>query len=325
MPKNISLKEIAKLAGVSTATVSRVINNNGRFSEKTRLKVERVIQFYDYKPNKIAKGLRARRTDTIGIIVPDILNTYYSSVVQEIEEKFFSLGYSTVICNTESDSKRTQEYFEILEGNMVDGIILVGGANEINLDDVETPFVCIDREPRNKEIYFVGSDNYSGAKKATQYLSKQTNDITFVLKNTKTVAASERLKGFQDIVSSNKEIKGVVYHYKGESNELSKFLKEKTQKNNFGIFAMSDSLAVEILMAAYKLNITVPEKMKLVGFDDAPVAKICYPQLTTVKQNIKEISSNACELLVKLIRGEYVGQEERNKRVAVELVKRGTV
>ena len=123
--KKISIKQIAQLSGVSVATVSRVINNNGRFSEETRQRVLDTIKKYDYTTNMAAKSLRVSKSKTIGVIVPDINNLFFAELVLEIENFFFDEGYSVFICNTGQNETKEKEYFKSLDSKMVDGIICI--------------------------------------------------------------------------------------------------------------------------------------------------------------------------------------------------------
>ena len=149
--RSISIKEIAKLANVSVATVSRVINNNGRFSEETRKKVQDIIDKYGYTTNMAAKSLRMSKSKTVGLIVPNIDNEWFSHLVLEIEKYFFEKNYSVFICNTSQDEQKEIAYFKSLDSKLVDGIMCISGIEEIPTDVItrNIPIVCIDRKPKD--------------------------------------------------------------------------------------------------------------------------------------------------------------------------------
>ena len=173
--KKYSLKDIAILSGVSVATVSRVINDNGRFSEETRQKVLKVIEETGYKMNYNAKSLRMNRSFSIGILVPDISNYFFSDVVQKIEEILFDKGYSTIICNTARSQAKETAYLKMLEGKGVDGLVVISGAEAFDFDyssnEKHIPYICIDREPKTREdTVFISSNHYQGAFEATEEL-----------------------------------------------------------------------------------------------------------------------------------------------------------
>lgn len=322
----LSIKKIAQLTGVSTATVSRVINDNGRFSEETRKRVQSAIEKYGYEPNRVAKSLRVNKSNTVGIIVPDITNSFFSSTVQQIEVYLFDHGYSTIICNTAHNQEKESKYLKVLESEMVDGIIIISGALDFKSTDLHSklPLICIDRNPKDDNALFVGSDHYAGAVLATEYLVKEVQDITIVLPDRKSVSPLERLRGFSDTVKKYPAIKTAIFLDDGNEERLQRFLVQKKSTNNiFGIFANSDNLAAKILLQAHLLGINVPKQMKLIGFDDAPIAQICYPQLTTIRQNEKEIAELAGEKLIKLITRIPI-QGKKSIRVPVKLIIRGT-
>lgn len=326
MNRKLSIKEIAQLTGVSTATVSRVINNNGRFSEETRKRVQNIIEKYGYEPNRVAKSLRINKSNTVGIIVPDITNSFFSSTVQQIEAYLFEHGYSTIICNTAHNQEKESQYLKVLESEMVDGIIIISGAIDFKSTDLHSklPLICIDRNPKDNDVLFVGSDHYAGAVLATEYLLKQTQDITIMSPKQKSVATLERLRGFQDVTKKNTQITSTVFLYDDVEEPIQHFLIQKRNTASvFSIFANSDDLAAKILLQAHLLGIQIPEQLKLVGFDDAPIAQVCYPQLTTVRQNKKEIAELASERLIKLIHNLPI-KGKKNIQVPVKLVVRGT-
>ena len=159
MEKAKSIKEIAKLAGVSTATVSRVINQNGRFSRETEERVRRVIRENDYIPNMSAKGLRTSRTRVVGIIVPDITNPHFANLVLHLEMDLFRRGYSCLICNTNESEELESKHIQSLTAQNVSGIVLISGMrNYEELGDL--PVVYVDRpsNSQDKEEVMIESD-----------------------------------------------------------------------------------------------------------------------------------------------------------------------
>src|SRR5659263_13409 len=162
--KRISIKEIAEISGVSIATISRVINNNGRFSIKTGKHIREILEEYHYVPNLVTKGLRTNRVQVIGIIVPDITNEYFARITLEIQNNFFDLGYSTIICNTNELKDVEKRHIAMLESQKVSGIVYISGEfiEETNLLD-NIPTVYIDRKPssylKSNQYVLIESDN----------------------------------------------------------------------------------------------------------------------------------------------------------------------
>ncbi len=200
--KNISIKEIAKLADVSVATVSRVINNNGRFSEETRQRVEQIIKDYGYTTNMAAKSLRMAKSKSVGLIIPNIDNEWFSQLTLEIEKHFFENNYSVFICNTSQDEAKEVAYFKSLDSKMVDGIICISGIEEIptNILTRDIPIVCIDRKPKDhSNAYYVESNHYSGGYLATEELIKQGCQKIAIVSRNKTLSVNkQRLEGYRN-------------------------------------------------------------------------------------------------------------------------------
>ncbi|CAM3144822.1 transcriptional regulator, LacI family [Lactobacillus bombicola] len=341
MSNKVSIKEIAKLSGVSASTVSRVINNNGRFSEETKQRVLATIKKYNYQTNSFAKGLRMQRSNTIGIIVPDLANTFFSSLVEKIENNFFSNNYSTIICDTGRNSQKEMTYLQMLESKQIDGLIVISGDNPFNTKILsrDIPVVCIDREPKNQDTIYVGSDHYMGAKIATQTLIKaDTQPLLFTIVGSSS-SIKHRIKGFKDTIKSlnlNSKIDNSIFYlnstYKQGSDErrleIRTILRDLVQKQKLplGIFATSDTLAADILVSARDLRLNIPGDVKIIGFDDAPIAKYSFPELTTIRQNVAEIALRASQHLIKAIKSEdtkLVSSE--HDIIPVNLIERSTL
>lgn len=177
MEKGKSIKDIARLAGVSTATVSRVINQNGRFSKETEARVRRIIRENEYVPNMSAKGLRTSRTYVVGIIVPDITNPHFSSLVLKLEINLFQRGYSCLICNTNESEKLERKHIQSLSAQNVSAIVLISGTR--NYSELDTlPVIYVDRPSRSQKSsgVIIESDNEQGGYLAT----KELKDVYFL-------------------------------------------------------------------------------------------------------------------------------------------------
>ena len=331
--KNISIKEIAKLANVSVATVSRVINNNGRFSEETRKKVQKIIDDYGYTTNMAAKSLRMSKSKTIGIIVPNISNEWFSKLVLEIEKYFFQKNYSVFICNTSQNEDKEIAYFKSLDSKLVDGIMCISGREEIpvNVMTRNIPIVCIDRKPKNhSNVYYVESNHYSGGYLATEELIKRgCRRIVIITRNKSLSVNNQRLDGYKQA------LRDYGLH---EYPELQIFLDDKLSNNlaareavnklirsNIpfdGIFATNDWRAYGALVGVLENNLKVPEDVKIIGFDDIPISSSCKPELSTIKQDVKGLSQKASSLLLSLMNDQEVDTQERRLILPVQLIQR---
>ncbi|EGP9684848.1 LacI family transcriptional regulator, partial [Listeria monocytogenes] len=308
-----SIKDIAKLSGVSVATVSRVINDNGRFSEETREKVLAVIKETNYQMNFSAKSLRMNKSFSVGILVPDISNYFFSSVVQQIEAILFDQGYSTIICNTGRNLDKEMAYLNMLESKMVDGLIVISGADEFGFKYTNAengiPYVCIDRQPKDKkDTIFISSNHYQGAFEATEALIHAgVKSPVIFMHSRQSSSAKERLKGFQDALKKNNirydpdvskfTVDLQIHDYQ---KSIITFVNEVTTMD--GIFAINDNIALELLNLLPTIGKKIPTDIKVIGFDDTPQCNYTVPKLSSVKQNIPKIAQITVDNLITIIK-----------------------
>lgn len=334
----VSIKEIAKMSGVSVATVSRVINNNGRFSEETRKKVLKVIEETGYNTNNIAKSLRMQKTNTIGIVVPDITNFFFADLVQKIEESFFEQSYSTIICNTGRNNEKEQLYLKMLQSKMIDGLIVISGIEEFDLEGTlndTIPVIYIDRKPKEtKRSLFISSDHFQGAYEATSTLLDKGCQLPIILKHDRQSSSTlERLDGFIKALKDNGKTfdtnKNIVEVKTGKKN-ISRKQTLKALHNFFekgystdGIFSVNDYLAIHCIEYLQQQGIRIPNEVKIIGFDDSPFAFRSTPRLSSVKQNTEELASLACKHLLSLMNN-TLHIAEKQQIVPVDLILRDT-
>ena len=330
--KKISIKEIAELSGVSVATVSRVINNNGRFSEETRKRVLDIIEKYDYTTNMAAKSLRISKSKTIGVIVPDINNLFFAELVLEIENFFFKHNYSVFICNTAQNKTKEKEYFRSLDSKLVDGIICIS-SNLVNPADYikrNIPIVYLNNTDM-KEYYCVESNHYNGGFLATEELIKKGCKKILLLTTNKTASSVNcKIQGFKDALSKY----NIPYHsdlilrldlkdgvFEDSLKAVNKVIEDKIDFD--GIFATNDLRAHSALVALQEHNICVPDKVKIVGYDGTSIAKYANPPISTIYQDKKILASETSSLLLKLINDESV-KMDKHIVVPVKLIERKT-
>lgn len=331
--RNISIKEIAKIAGVSVATVSRVINNNGRFSEETRKKVMKIIDDYDYKTNMAAKSLRVSKSRTVGLIVPNINNEWLSNLVLNIEKYFFDKNYSVFICNTSQDEEKEIAYFKSLDSQLVDGIICISGIEEIPSQVItrDIPIVCVDRKPKNHtNTYYVESNHYEGGYLATEELIKQgCKKIAIVSRNKTLSVNTQRLEGYlQALRNYNLEIKKELQilldpadsNYEGSLNAIHKLVDSGVEFD--GVFATNDWRALGVIIGLKEKGINVPEQIKVIGFDDIAISKYSYPTITTIRQDIPGLAIQASSLLMELMNQEHNDDDRKHYILPVEVIRR---
>lgn len=331
--KNISIKEIAKLANVSVATVSRVINNNGRFSEATKERVEKIIKEYGYTTNIAAKSLRTSKSKTIGLIVPHINNEWFSQLALEIENYFFDKNYSVFICNTSQDENKEIAYFKSLDSKLVDGIICISGIEQIPTNSLSRsiPIVCIDRKPKDhSNAYYVESNHYLGGYLATEELIKQgCKNIVILSRNRSLSVNKQRRSGYYQALedyhlehSTDLELLLDIdtANYEGSKKAVSELIEKGITFD--GIFATNDWRAYGALTALLEHHIKVPEEVKIIGFDDIFISKTSHPSLSTVRQDTPGLAKTACKLLMNLMNNEEIENNKQRYILPVEVIRR---
>ncbi|WP_455537869.1 LacI family DNA-binding transcriptional regulator [Terrisporobacter sp.] len=330
--KKISIKEIAKLSGVSVATVSRVINNNGRFSEETRQKVLDIIKKYDYTTNMAAKSLRVSKSKTIGVIVPDINNLFFAELVLEIENFFFEYGYSVFICNTAQNEVKEKEYFRSLDSKLVDGIICISSnlINPANFIKRNIPIVYLNNTDM-KDYYCVESNHYEGGFLATEELIKNGCKRIVLLTNNKNASSvNNKIQGFKDALKKYNipcyndlilrlDLKEGVFE---DSLDAINYLIDKNI-NFDGVFATNDLRAHSALVALQQHDIPVPNNVKIIGYDGTSISQYANPPISTIYQDKKTLATETSTLLLKLINEE---SKNLNKHlvIPIKLIKRKT-
>lgn len=322
--KTLTIKDIAELAGVSVATVSRVINNNGRFSEETRKKVLSIIEETGYKTNYMAKSLRTNRSYTIGVIVPDISNYFFFSIVEKVEQIMFEKNFTTIICNTDRNLKKEKAYLKLLESKKIDGLIVISGAENFEFPQNEIPYVCIDREPIDKsKTIFISSNHYKGGYIATKELIKRgSKNPCIIYYNDKATYSKNRIAGFKSALKDENLKISKYSKLKSSPSSINMDLKKILKGNVDSIFAINDNVAMDVLLGLNENNIKVPKDVQVIGFDNNINDKYMYPSLTTINQNIDEIAINSVDSLIKLMNHEE--KPGKSITIDVELVLRNS-
>lgn len=331
--KNISIKQIAELANVSVATVSRVINNNGRFSEETRQRVQSIIDEYGYVTNMAAKSLRMSKSKTIGLIIPNIDNEWFSQLALEIENFFFDQNYSVFICNTSQDEQKEIAYFKSLDAKLVDGIICISGIEEIPTNAItrDIPIVCIDRKPKDhSHAFYVESNHYSGGYLATEELIKQGCKRIAIVSRNKTLSVNKQrfdgyLQALKDYgLKQYKELQLLLDYrqanYEGAREAINQLIKNKIPFD--GVFATNDWRAYGAMIGLIENNIKVPEEVKVIGFDDVFISQSSHPSISTIKQDIPGLAKKACNLLYDLMNNREIDENQKRYILPVEVIKR---
>lgn len=329
---DVSIREISKLTGVSIATVSRVINQNGRFSHETERKVRKALEDTGYTPNLAARSLRTKRVPTIGIIVPDITNEFFARITLELQKRLFGLNYSTIICNTNEIQDIEQRHLHMLRSQQVSGIVYISGAFSGDRDILDLPTVYIDRKPPfssdNKDYMLIESDNFEGGYLAgRELLSKGCKELCMIKYKDNISSHNDREAGFlkalrefkcnipDNAVYTVNEV-GVENGY-NTANEILKDMRPD------GIFCSADLLAVGAISAILDSGKKVPGDIKVVGFDDTSIAANSRIPITSLQQPIQKMGELAANNIVNMIE-KPTEQDDRKIKLPVKLVVRAS-
>lgn len=309
-----TLKDVAREAGLTVTTVSRVLNNRGYISEDAKRRVAEAVKKLNYQPNEVARSLQNKSSNTIGVIMPHITHPYFAQMISELEQAAYENGYKILLFNSLRKKEREEEFINMCKAGRVAGIILSSGS--VSFDDEAgngIPIVTLERFVDKTSIASVECDNYQGgvlaAKKLIACGCKHVVHIGSLDPDI-LMPADYRSEGFRETCESYGIDFAEAYTDTNEFedmnyvNALEKIFHEHPGMD--GIFANSDVIAVQILQVCRKLNISVPEDLKLIGFDDVEFANMSIPRLTTIHQPIRELAYMAVELLVSAVDGNLV-------------------
>lgn len=315
----VSLKDVAKIAGVSPSTVSRVINRTVFVSEETRIKVEKAIAEVNYRPNLLAQSLRLKVTKNIGLLVPAIDHPAFSLLIDNIEASASKRGLNLLIFNTHNDYKREAEAIDMLLGQNINGIIFCRVSDESYIDnlsrDYSIPMVVIDRAYDNEKIPNVTLDNYqAGALAAQHLLDVGCRRIATITGNFKINLSRDRYAGLVETLAKN----GVQFDerllwkggftYEAGIDGVNHFIEEGLEFD--GLWGQNDMVAIAAISTLVKRGLRVPEDVAVIGMDDVRFSEVYNPSLSTIYQPFAEMSDIAVDYIDKLTSGETIAQNK---------------
>ncbi|MBO1002646.1 LacI family DNA-binding transcriptional regulator [Pseudogracilibacillus auburnensis] len=326
----VTIYDVAKKANVSIATVSKVINNTGRISEKTKIKVKDVMEELNYRPNMLASALMGKQTKTIGLLIPDLVNPFFAELARSIEDRGNELDYNIVICNTDYKNSKENKYLSLLKQKSVDGFILASGFE--NLDKVEElmkqdiPVVIVARDFPMFSVNAVALDDFMGGYLAANHLIELGHENIGVVARD-LWSNRERLRGFKHALeetglelNSNFEFIDEIDHIKAGREIATKYMNSKNKPT--AIFACNDLLAAGVIQMAKELGFKIPDDLSIVGFDNTSIASIIEPPLTTIAQPIQNMGKEVMDLMITTIKGEK--KEKSRIMLLPSLVRRKT-
>lgn len=318
-----TIKDIAAISNVSIATVSKIINGKDEsISEETRKKVQSVIKEKNYVPNTIARTLVTKQSKTIGMIVPDICNPFFSRLIRGAEHYTNLRGYELLISNTDDDEKKQESNLQVMKKKMVDGIILTSTSYDVKeerSDTFQLPAVLVDRVTYRESscIGKVEVDNCRGGYLATSHLLERgCRTIVFLAGNPNTLAARGRYEGYRKALKEygipidKTLIRFGAFHTDFGYQSLKELLDKGCRFD--GVFASSDIIAFGAMQVLKEQGYLIPTDVKIIGFDDIYISSLVSPTLSTIRQPIFEMGEAAAKLLL-----DYLESKKNRKRTIV--------
>lgn len=308
--RRAQVRDVAKIAGVSSATVSRYLNGKLRVTPKVEERIRAAVVMLSYTPHSIARTLATGNSQVIGLIVPDIANPFFAEMAEAIESVAYEHDYKVMLCNTKNDAKREEHYIQLILNQQVAGLIYMGAFRSnpylSRVSELGLPFVIVDEEVDAVQAARVFVDNYGGAHMIVQHLLEYGHQhIAFLGGPNELFTTQERYRGYLDACS------GAGIPIRETDTSFGTYTLESGRQNGerilsmdnrpTAVFASSISLVLGFLTAAKERSVRVPYEISVVGFDDVAMAKFLSPALTTVAQPTLQLATTAFEMLLTLI------------------------
>lgn len=312
---SITIRDVARVSGVSITTVSRVINGSGYVKESTRERVLEAVRDLGYSPNHMARSLSSGSTRIIGALFPDIANPFFPAIARGLDDALTSRSYMLIICNTDNDPKQEEALVSVLLEKRVDGIVFVTGGPEsgalVRRASREVPVSLIDREIEGVECDTVTCDNYGGAYEMTRHLLDIGHRrIAFISGPAKLSTSKKRLAGFSQCLMDNGVDDHPVVYYGDFKFETGYSLGREILASGQGItavFAANDLMALGAERCFTDAGVLVPARMAVAGYDDVFMASLARPSLTTVSQPAYRMGAVAAEMLLERLEAKEAG------------------
>jgi LacI family repressor for deo operon, udp, cdd, tsx, nupC, and nupG len=311
-----NIRDVARLAGVSVATVSRALSNPEKVSDASLQKVHSAIAQVGYRPNMLARNFRSARAYAVVVLVPDIANPFYSLFIRALEDRAQQKGYAVLLGDTRGTPEREMEYIRRVETRLADGIVQLRPSSEKSQNNIPADIPCVNACGCE---YTTGPairiDNRAAAKTMVNYLISLGHRRIGVISGLKdNPHAIDRLDGYKEALAEagipfEKELvaEGDFTMWSG-LNAAFQFCNMKVRPS--AVFSMNDEMAIGAMQTLKNQGIRIPEDMSVTGFDDIAYAKYSDPSLTTISQPAEEMGKMAMDMLLKVIEGEPLSQRE---------------
>lgn len=333
MAKKPTLKDVAMEAGISVGMAGRVLGGYGYFSDESKQRVLEAAEKLEYRPNAVARSLKSEHTKAIGLLISNIVSVFWPTIVRAIEDVASKSGYHVILCNTDEDPTKEQEYLSALYERNVDGLIVSpsprvhGYLKKISLSGI--PLVLVDRTVRGLHVPSITVDNEAGAYKAVRYLIEKGHKRIGIITGLTGIMTSEhRFAGYKRALQEHGIPVDEELIRTGDFRKDRAF--ESTEKllalpdPPTAVFVSNETMAMGVMLALTEHNISIPGEMSVIGFGDPDWAPITNPPLSTVRQPTYAMGTLACESLLRLIKGAEDHASDETVCMKPELVIRGS-
>ena len=332
----MNIYDIAELAGVSIATVSRVVNDSPRVSEKTKQRVRAIMEENGYTPNVFARGLGLDSMKTIGIICPDVSDSYMASAAFHLEGRLHEYGYDCILCCSGSRQEKKEKYVSLLLNKRIDALILVGstyageGGDDRKADYVRNaaktvPVFMINGYIKGDHVYCAFSDDYGATYDvASQMIEAGRRRILFLC-DSHSYSANQKLAGYEAALKDHglPVLGDLKLYVKNRIHSVRDILLERRDLNFDSVLATDDGLAVGAIKYANAKLLKIPEELCITGFNNSALSICCDPELSSIDNKVEELCAITTDQMMAVLRGEEKSVEQKSQ-VPCRLVKRCT-
>lgn len=325
-----TIKDVASLAGVSTATVSRVLTGKNPVGDEARRRVLSSIEYLGYRPNVLARSLRAETTKTIGLVVSNVMNPFFTSIARAVEDTAGDKGYSLILGNADENPSKEDKYIDILLGKRVDGLIVSPARAQsprlTRIVDEGVPMIFLDRSIVGIDVPVVRADGTRAVRELVDYIVKLGHERLAIISGPpEVVSGRERLDAFMSMAGSlgvpvTEDYVKIGDFRRKSGREAMRELLELRQPPTV-VFASNNLMALGALQAVKEGSYRVPEDISLAGFDDVSWFELMSPPITTIGQPTQELGSAAIRMLIDIIEN---GQQPESQTMEAELIIRGS-
>lgn len=321
-----SIREVAKLAGVSPSTVSRVMNNTANVDEEKKQRVLAAIEETGFQPNELARALFKKSSKIIGVIVPTIENPFFNELAKAIEEEAYQKGFRILLCNSNDDAEKEKMNVQMLTQMNADGLIIMTNSDKTGpvIEECKLPVVVLDRMlAGNGGIAHIESDHYKGGILATEHLLEcGCKNIVCMRAPQELSSGKKRYQAYKDVCTKygiEEQIIDCKYSYTAGLDAAEEILHK--YPNVDGIIANNDMVAISVYKVLQKAGYRVPEDVQLIGFDNIRFSKLVTPEISTIAQSTKKMGKLAVEIIINHINGVPF---KKDNTLSVSLVERQT-